>query len=116
VYSGKTWKNLMIDLRLSNNKLIDRAINRVIRPITLELGYNFSEDEIIHHLNNNSNYYLGTNYPLDRTLNPSVYVNIEKLIPTTILTLCGLSYKTAREKLDKERSVRMVLQKNIKKK
>ena len=111
VYSGKTWKNRMIDLRLSNQKLINRAINQVIKVVTKEMGFDFSEEQIIKELNKNTNIYLNQKNPLDKKLEPVFYFKINKLIPTTILTLIGIPYNQARKELNKERSIRKVIEK-----
>ncbi len=127
VQTGKTWKNIMIDLKLSNLKLIDRAIKRVIKPILLEeLNKDISEVEIIKHLNRNTNEYMkehpaiANKYKisyknsLTKILSPKTYFRVDKLVPITILTLGGLSYKKAKNELSQKTQIRRVLEKHLK--
>ncbi len=67
IYSGKTWGNLMIDLKLSNNKLIERAIYRIILPIVSSYR-EVSREEIILHLNNNTSFFFKKSFPKDKLL------------------------------------------------
>ncbi|MGV8161773.1 MAG: hypothetical protein ACP5N2_00390 [Candidatus Nanoarchaeia archaeon] len=111
VLSGKTWKNTMIDLRLTNTKLINRAVNRVIYPIMKNAyGKEFSTDKIIDEINKNASLYLNRNF---RKASSKQYMKVPKLVPLTLLTLGGEEYYNARELLDNNEKVSMILQTHL---
>jgi N-acetylmuramic acid 6-phosphate (MurNAc-6-P) etherase len=111
VLAGKTWQNTMIDLKLSNAKLVDRAINRVIMPFMNSVNKTFDYSRIQQELNKNAGYCLGMNDNYE--FSPSEYISVSKLVPITLLTLSGISTKEAIEYLNKETVVSKVLQKYV---
>lgn len=114
VFSGKTLGNLMIDLKLSCYKLIERAIYRVIYPIVKDYREVSSQD-IIHHLNHNTNLFLNQKHSLSEILDARVYFQVQGLVPLTILTLLGDDYPTALKKLSLKKHFSFLL-KDFKKK
>ncbi|MGV8086258.1 MAG: hypothetical protein ACP5N1_01380 [Candidatus Woesearchaeota archaeon] len=111
ILSGKTWKNHMIDLKLSNNKLINRAERIISKIITHEYGKSVSEEEIKSHININAMKYLGRN---DASVSYSEeFMYVDKLLPTTLLTLNGINYDDARNLLNSKPIIRQILQDNL---
>lgn len=92
VSMGKTYGNLMIDLKLSNDKLIERGV-RIINSITGQ-----DEEHILYHLNHTT-----------ALAGKKAYGEVNHLIPTALLMMAGLDYGEAVKKLGENLSVRNVL-------
>lgn len=110
IYSGKTYNNLMIDLKLSNNKLVDRAINRIIFPIVNKFKI-VSKEEIIKHLNNNTSKFLNKSFSEKKILSSKVYFKVDQLVPLTILTILEEDFYQALKKINKKKSISYFLKK-----
>lgn len=89
---GKTYGNKMIDLHLSNDKLVERGI-RIINSIT---GHD--HEFIAYHLNQ-----------VTKLSGKTDYKGVDHLIPTTLLVMAGLEFDEAVEKLDQSPIIRNVL-------
>jgi N-acetylmuramic acid 6-phosphate (MurNAc-6-P) etherase len=89
---GKIYGNRMVDLRLSNDKLIERG-SRIVNELTgvpLEQVRAYFKAVQMHSGESN-------------------YADVKYMVPLTILTIRGVPYQTAVSELNKIRNIRQVL-------
>ncbi|MBS3132430.1 hypothetical protein J4212_08410 [Candidatus Woesearchaeota archaeon] len=119
VLAGKTWGNLMIDVRIASNKLYERAVGTIIPKVLKELGKEKSRREIAYYLNyaalrdrhEREGHGEFSQRVTSRKYNIKTYADGPKLVAKTLLMLLGMKYETANESLLREVYFKNVIRK-----